>query len=85
MIWKKKKKKSKIKKLYQLIKTFNILIKQFCLIIWSVKKKQILKSQKLHKQETVWWSCSVCNSRKSRFVKEQEVSGFLRSPGVKTL
>ena len=47
------KKKSKIKKLDQLIKTFNILIKQ-------------------------------CY-RKSRFVKEQEVSRFLRSLGIKTL
>ena len=29
--------------------------------------------------------CTVCNSKKSRFIKEQEAKGFLSSLGPKTL
>ena len=29
-------------------------------------------------------NCTVCNSKKSRFIKEQEVSGLLSSLGIKT-
>ena len=28
--------------------------------------------------------CAVCNSKKSKFVKEQEASGLLSSLGIKT-
>ena len=28
--------------------------------------------------------CSVCNNKKSRFVKEQEAKGLLRNLGIKT-
>ena len=28
--------------------------------------------------------CAVCDSKKSRFIKEQEVSGLLSSLGIKT-
>ena len=30
-------------------------------------------------------NCAVCNSKNSRFIKEQEASGLLSSLGVKTL
>ena len=28
--------------------------------------------------------CSVCNSKKSKFLKEQEARGLLSSPGIRT-
>ena len=29
-------------------------------------------------------NCAICNSKKSRFIKEQEVSGLLSNLGIKT-
>ena len=30
------------------------------------------------------WKCTVCDSKKSKFIKEQEASGFLSSLGIQT-
>ena len=30
------------------------------------------------------WKCAVCDSKKSKFIKQQEVSGLLTSLGIKT-
>ena len=32
----------------------------------------------------IQWKCSVCEIKKSRFVKEQEAKGLLRNLGIKT-
>ena len=31
------------------------------------------------------YKCAVCDSKKSKFIKEQEASGLLSSLGIKTL
>ena len=33
---------------------------------------------------TVFWKCSVCNSNKSKFLKDQETRGLLSSLGIKS-
>ena len=30
------------------------------------------------------WKCAVCDSRESKFIKQQKASGFFRSSGIKT-
>ena len=32
----------------------------------------------------ILWKCDICNSKKSRFIKEQEVKGLLSKLGIKT-
>ena len=75
-------------KLYKGIKTFNILIKQCYRILWSVEKIQKVKIQKLKEKKSarimLSSKCEVCDSKNSKFIKEQEASGLLRNLRIKT-
>ena len=40
--------------------------------------------KKKKKRKTMFqWKCTVCNSKKSRFIKKQEVEGLLSNLGLK--
>ena len=70
------KKKSKIEKLHQLIKTFNILTKQCYHTVWNVKKTpDSCKDKKV--KRILLSKCAVCGSRISRFITEQEAFGII--------
>ena len=43
------------------------------------------KFAKTKRKNNVSWKCAVCDSKKSRFIKEPENSGSLGSLGLKTL
>ena len=38
-----------------------------------------------HKRSMTQSNCAICNSKKSRFIKEHQVSGLLSNLGIKTL
>ena len=67
-------------------KKFKLYIKQHCLIVWSVKKNtesKTLKAVRTKNERIMLLSkCTVCNCKKSKFIKEQEPSGLLRSLGI---
>ena len=42
-----------------------------------------IKIQKFHGQKSLS-KCVVCNSKKTKFIKEQEAGGLLSSLGIKT-
>ena len=67
-------KKKEIKNLKVSSSNYNFwyYYKKCSLIVWSVGRKQIDKIIVISK-------CTVCSNEKSRFVKEQEASGFLNS------
>lgn len=51
----------------------------------SVRKKQIVKVTKTKKWKLIILSrYVVCDNEKSKFTKEEDASGFLSSPGIKT-
>ena len=58
-------------------------MKQFFLIFWSVEQTQGLLRQKKGKP-LLLSICAVCDSKKSRFIKEQEATAFISSLGIKT-
>ena len=63
-------------------------MKQYYRIVWSVEKMQNVKIQKLQEQKTrtmLVSKCAVCDSKKSKFIKQQEAIGLLSSLGIKTL
>ena len=37
-----------------------------------------------HNRSTIQSNCTICNSKKSRFVKEHQANGFLSNLGIKT-
>ena len=56
----------------------------YCLKCRKIEK---VKIQKFHGQKTrrmFLSKCAVCNSKKWKFIKEQEASGLLSSLGIKT-
>ena len=67
------------------IKVFNLIKKQCYHIIWSVKDKRIVNRWGLWRKNEITmliWSSAVCNSKKSRGIKEQEAKVLLCStPG----
>ena len=69
-------------------KKFKLYIKQCCLIVWSVEKNTEIKTPKVVKTKNerimLLSKCTVCNGKKSKFIKEQEPSGLLRSLGINT-
>ena len=77
-------------KYHELIKSLNILIKQYYHFVWSVEKNteiantKIVKTKKWKKQTMFLPKSAVCDSKKSKFIKEQEISGLLSSLGIKT-
>ena len=46
------------------------------------KKLKVIK--KKSERKMLFWKCAVCDSKKSKFIKEQEASGLLSSLGIKT-
>ena len=84
MIWKKK---SNTWKLKQFIENFSLFIKQCYRNVWSVNKRES-KTPKIVKTKNEWImllsKCAVRDSRKSRFIKEQEDSGLLSSLEIRT-
>ena len=84
MIWKKK---SKIWRLKQSIKDFGLFIKllSYCLKCRKNADSKNLKVATTKKTKIMLLSkCVVCDSKKSRFIKEQEASGLLSSFWIKT-
>ena len=79
MIWKKKSKTLMVNKLY---------IKQWCLIVWSVEKNTGSKNPKVVRTKNgriiLLSKCEVCDSKKSKFIKEQETGRLLSSLVIKT-
>ena len=69
-----RKMKSKIQRLKPFIKDFNTFIKQFYHIVWSAKKRADSKNKRTVKTKNgriiLLPDCAVCNSKKSRFIKE---------------
>ena len=58
------------------------------IIVWSVKKNTESKNPKITRTENgrimLLSKCAMCDSKKSKFIKEQEASGLLSSLGIKT-
>ena len=58
------------------------------IIVWSVKKNTESKNPKIKRTENgrimLLSKCAMCDSKKSKFIKEQEASGLLISLGIKT-
>ena len=58
------------------------------MIVWSVEKIQRVKAQKTQRQKNggimLLSICVVCNSKKSKFLKQQETSRLLSSLEIKT-
>ena len=79
-------KKSKIEWLKQFIEDFSLFIKQFYRFVLSVKNTES-KNPKAVKNENgtimLLSKCTVCDSKKLRFIKEQDASGLLSSLGIK--
>ena len=68
--------------------TNKLYIKQCCFIVWSVEKNTESKNPKVVRTKNgrimLLSKCEVCDSKKSKSVKEQEASGLLISLGIKT-
>ena len=76
------KKKAKIQKLNQLIKTLNILT---CKQKKSIKRVQTQGLQQQKKKKIMVLSnCAVCGGKKLRFIKGQESGGILSRLGITT-
>ena len=41
--------------------------------------------RKKHNRPIIQSNCAICNSKKSRFIKEHQASGLLNDLGIKTL
>ena len=67
-------------KLNKLIKTFSILINKFIVLFEVSEKNRIQK----YKRIMLLSKCAVCDSKKSKFIKEREASRLLNSLGIKT-
>ena len=67
-------------KLNKLIKTFSILINKF-IVLFEVSEKY--RKQK-YKRIMPLSKCAVCDSKKSKFIKEREASRLLNSLEIKT-
>ena len=67
-----------------MVKDFSLLVKQCYCIAWSVKKIQKVKIQKLQRQKIIMllWKCVVCDSKKLKFIKEQEASRLFSNLGI---
>ena len=64
-------------------KKSRLYIKRYYLIDWSVEKIQkVLRSK--HGRIMLFSKCAVCNSKKLKFLKEQEARGFLSSCKLRT-
>ena len=75
------------KKKLKILMMNKLYIKQCCLIVWSVEKNKESKDPRVvsTKNGTVmlFSQCEVCDSKNSKFIKEQEASGLLSSLWIK--
>ena len=60
------------------------------MLYYSLKSRKNTQSKnpkfaKTKRKNNVSWKCAVCDSKRSRFIKEPENSGLLGSLGLKTL
>ena len=81
-------KKSKILNFRQSIQVFKLFIKWCYLIHWNVEKIQKVRLQIQNTQNgriMLSSNCTVCNSKKLRFIKEHEARGLLSRLRIKTL
>ena len=65
------------------MKDLNLFIKQcYHIIVWSVEKKKEIKNPKFARtkngRKMLLWNCVVCDSKKSKFRKQQEASWFIK-------
>ena len=62
-----------------LIEDFILFLKQCCHIIWNVEKIES-KNPSIVKTKNgriiLLSKCAVCDSKKSKFIKEQELTGY---------
>ena len=77
-IWQYERRKTKFKELISLSKIL-VYVQSNVIVLFEVKKKN-RKSGGI----TILSKCAVCDRGKSKFIKEQEVSGLLTSLGIKT-
>ena len=62
-----------------------IKMKSYCLKCRKDKENIIPKvSNTSNGRKKIFWKCSICSSKKTRFIKDQEVNGLLRNLGVRT-
>ena len=78
IIWKKK---SKSQRLNQFIEDFILFIKQCYYIVWNVEKIQKVKNPK--DVEIKNQRIKMCDSKETKFIKEQRASRLLSSLGIK--
>ena len=67
---------------------FNLFIKQCYRIIWSeknIESKNPKFAETKNGKKMLLSKCEVCDSKKSKFMKEQEASGLLSGLGIKNL
>ena len=89
MTWKKKSINLKLKNLCQLKSNVKNNIKKECYcIVWSVETIETVKDNKVVKTKNgrimLLLKCKVCNSNKSKFMKEQKASKILSDLWIKT-
>ena len=66
---------------------FSLFIKQCYQFVWSVEKIQKVKIPKLQRPNgriMLLLKCAVCDSKKSKSIKQQKASGLLSILGIKT-
>ena len=63
-----------------MLKSLNY-IKRNCCIVWSVEKKS--KSPRVVKKISILLKCTLSDSKKPMFSKEQKASGLLNNLGLK--
>ena len=62
-----------------------IKMKSYCLKCRKDKENIIPKvSNTSNGRKKIFWKCSICSSKKTRFIKDQEANGLLRNLGVRT-
>ena len=87
-IWQYERRKTKFKELISLSKIL-VYVQSNVIVLFEVKKKnRKSKNPEVEKTKnggiTILSKCAVCDRGKSKFIKEQEVSGLLTSLGIKT-
>ena len=72
----------------KILKINKLSPKQCCLSVWSVEKNAENDNPKIVRMKNgrilLLSKCEVCDSKKPKFIKEQEASRLLSSLGVKT-
>ena len=87
MLWNERRNK-KFKDLIKFIENFCLFIKLFYLTAWNVEKNTEINNLKIawtkNRRIMLLSNCVVCDSKNSKFIKDQEASGLLSSLEIKT-